>query len=288
MRNALEIRGLRKQYGKFCLRGVDLTIPEGTVMGLVGENGAGKTTLLRLALGLAQPDAGTVRVFGTPVLRLSKEDFCKIGVVFDGNCIPSSLDVRQANGLFSELYGTWQGETFLETARRFGLPEDRKIASFSKGMQTKLAIAAALSHGARLLVLDEPTAGLDPVMREEILDLLFQFIGDGSHSVLFSSHITTDLDKICDYVTYLSGGRVLFSEEKDVLKSRYVLVHADETSIGTLPSSAVLGVRRRQFGTDALVRADSVPAGWETEPVCLEDIVLFTARRNREGEEILS
>lgn len=276
--NAIEIRGLCKSYEGFQLDHVDLTLPEGCVMGFIGENGAGKSTTINLILDFIRADSGEVLLYGEPntsAFPAMKED---IGVVIDEDCFPETLNLRDINSILRSAFKRWSEETFYGYVKRFGLPEKKKIKEYSKGMRMKLSIAAALSHGAKLLILDEATSGLDPVVRDELLDLLYDFVQDEHHAIFLSSHITSDLEKICDYVTFLHRGRVVFSEEKDALCERLGILKCTREQLRELDGKAVLGVRESSFGAEALVERDGVPAGLLTERATLDDIIVFLAK----------
>ena len=218
MTNAIELKHIEKSFGEFTLRDVSLSIPTGTICGLVGENGAGKSALIRILMGALRPDSGAAVTLGADV---SAPDFLRvkedIGVVLDEGCFPESLTAPQVGKIMAATYRRWEPETFSAYCKCFALPEKTAFKDYSRGMKMKLTIAAALSHQAKLLVLDEATAGLDPIVRDEILDLFSEFTRDETHSVLISSHILSDLEKICDYVAFLHQGQLLFCEEKDAL-----------------------------------------------------------------------
>lgn len=275
---AIELRGLNKQYAGFSLGPLDLSVPEGCVMGLVGENGAGKSTLIRCLLGLTEPTAGQVRIWGKAPGELSAEERERIGVVFDENSLPELFPLSQVETVLSHLYRQWDGARFAELLAQFGLPREKRVRELSKGMKMKLAIAAALSHRATLLVLDEPTSGLDPMMREEILDLLFAFISDGKGAVLFSSHITSDLDRVCDYVTFLHRGTMVFSEERDRLRARYAVAGIGREGLAKLDPACIAGRRDNAYGAELLVYRDRVPAWLETGPAQIEDLMRFLGK----------
>lgn len=276
--NAIEIRDLCKDYGDFRLDNVNITLPEGCVMGLIGENGAGKSTTIHILLDLVRADSGDVLLYGEPhqsAYPALKED---IGVVLDESCFPETLNLRDINSILRSAYKNWSETAFYGYAKRFRLPEKKKIRDYSRGMRMKLSIAAAMSHGARLLVLDEATSGLDPVVRDELLDLFYDFVQDERHSIFISSHITSDLEKICDYVTFLHEGRVIISEEKDALCERLGILKCTREQLWELNETAVLGMRESSFGTEALVEREKVPAGLLIEPVRLDDIIVFLAK----------
>ncbi len=279
--NAIEIRDLCKNYDDFRLDHVSLTLPEGCVMGFIGENGAGKSTTINLILDLIHADGGEVLLYGEPnttAFPALKED---IGVVFDEDCFPETLNLRDINSVMRSAFRRWSEETFYGYVKRFGLPEKKKVKDYSKGMRMKLSIAVALSHGAKLLILDEATSGLDPVVRDELLDLFFEFVQDEHHAIFLSSHITSDLEKICDYVTFLHRGKVVFSEEKDALCERLGILKCSREQLRELDEKAILGVRESSFGAEALVERSLAPTGLMIDPVTLDDIIVFLAKGDK-------
>ena len=275
--NALELRGLCKKYDGFVLRNVGFTLPRGTVMGLIGENGAGKTTTIKAVLDLIRPDSGEITVLGergtsNPAVRE------RIGVVLDDGGFPSTMNAVQVDTLLGRAYRNWDTAQFFRYIERFGIDKEKAIKDYSKGMKTKLVIAAALSHHAELLLLDEPTSGLDPVVRDEVLDLLYDFMQDDTHAILLSSHITSDLDKIADEITFIHKGEVLLSEPRDELLDTCGVLHCTAEQLEALEPSVVRAKRVGAFGCEALVRRDGVPANWSVEPVNIEQIMLFLTR----------
>ena len=278
--NALELRGVCKKYDGFALRDVGFKLPRGTVMGLVGENGAGKTTTIKAVLDLIRPDSGEITVLGergasAPAVRE------KIGVVLDDGGFPSTMNAVQVDTLLGSAYRNWDTAQFFGYIERFGMDKAKAIKDYSKGMKTKLIIAAALSHHAELLLLDEPTGGLDPVVRDEVLDLLYDFMQDDTHAILLSSHITSDLDKIADEITFIHKGEVLLSEPRDELLDTYGVLHCTAEQLEALEPSAVRAKRVGAFGCEALVRRDGVPENWPVEPVSIEQMMLFLTRGER-------
>ncbi|MCC8182071.1 MAG: ABC transporter ATP-binding protein [Clostridiales bacterium] len=272
--NAITISGLTKTYPGFQLGPLDLTLPAGSILGLVGENGAGKSTTLKLLMDLVRPDAGTVTVLGQSVPAAYPQLKEEIGWVLDEPAFPSYLNAREIGRLMSAAYAHWDEAGWESQVDRLGLPWDRNYGDFSRGMKMQLGLAAALSHNARLLVLDEATSGLDPAVRQEILDMLYDFCDEG-RAVIFSSHIVSDLEKICDYVALLHRGRLVLLEEKDRLLERVGLVHCEPEQLDALDPSAVLARETRQFTAQALVERDKVPAGWTVEPVGLEELLVL-------------
>ncbi len=276
--NAIEIRGLHKSFRDFTLSDLTLTLPAGCIMGLVGENGAGKSTTIKLLLGLLRPDGGTVTLLGRDAathLRDIKED---IGVVTDEVGIPSCLTPRQVGRVMRHTFRNWSDAAYADYLRRFSLPEHKCFKDFSRGMRMKLGIAVALSHDPKLLILDEATSGLDPVVRDEILDIFMDFTRDESHSILLSSHIVSDLEKACDYIAFLRRGRLLLCEEKDALRERYGLLHATEAEMVALPAAAIVGRKTTPYGVEAIVRRDAVPRGTTLAPVELEQLFILMSK----------
>ena len=276
--NALELKHLQKSYGDFTLGPLDLTLPSGCVMGLIGENGAGKSTTMKLILDMLHPDAGSVQILGQDNranLRALKED---VGVVLDEVGLSQCLTPRQVGKMMGGMFRRWDDAVYREYLRRFSLPEDKRFKEFSRGMKMKLGIAVALSHHPKLLLLDEATSGLDPVIRDEIVDLFGEFTREEDHAVLISSHIVSDLEKICDYIAFLHRGKLLLCEEKDRLKERYGVLHCTGDTMAALDPAAVLGKRESPYGVEAIVERDLVPAGWELGPVDLEQLFIVMAK----------
>lgn len=280
--NAIEIKGLCKSYAGFTLGNIDLTLPQGAIMGLVGENGAGKSTTLKLIMNAISRDSGSVSVLGvdnqSPDFKQLKQE---IGVVLDEAYFPEVLTARDVGRVMAGTYANWDGKYYAECLSRFSLPEKKIFKDFSRGMKMKLAIAVALSHSPRLLILDEATSGLDPIMRDEMLDIFNDFTRDETHSILLSSHIVSDLEKICDYVAFIHRGRLLLCEEKDRLLEEYGVVRLGRGEYQALPEDAVIGRRETPYGVEALVRRSGVASAFKPELTTLEDIVLFMAKGER-------
>ena len=281
MENALEIRGLCKRYERFALEDVSFTLPRGCVMGLIGENGAGKTTTIKAVLNLIRRDAGEIRVLGQDNIADERAVKERMGVVLEDGCFLNTMNARQVDTLMRKAYRNWDSEQFFGFLSRLGIDRDKKIKDYSKGMRMKINIAAAMSHGAELLIMDEPTSGLDPIVRDEVLDLFYDFMQDEGHAILLSSHITSDLDKIADYITFIHAGRVALSEPRDELLDTYGVLRCTADQLSALDPSVVRGQRVGAFGCEALVRRDGVPQGWPVEPVNIEQVMLFLTR----GEE---
>lgn len=282
MADAIKIEGLQKSFKNFTLGPIDLTLPTGCVMGLIGENGAGKSTLISLLLGMKRPDAGRALVLGEEAGSDAAPFRSKIGVVLDIPGFPSVMRASEIGKLLAPGFPDWDGERFRSLCDGFQLPEKTSFGNYSRGMKMKLSIAAALAHHPELLILDEPTGGLDPVARDEILDIFYNFIQSPDRSILISSHILSDLEKICDYIAFLHEGRLLLQGEKDLLKETYGLLRGSRAEIAARPDEAVKGVRRTGTGDEALVLRDYCP---EAEPVDLEELMVFMLRYAK-GENV--
>ena len=278
--NAIQLSHINKSFGDFAIRDLCLEVPSGTICGLVGENGAGKSTTIRLLMGALRPDSGSARVLGTdvssPEFRAVKED---IGVVLDDACFPESLNAVQVGKIMAGTYRRWDQGLYDGYLKRFDLPLKKQFKDFSRGMRMKLAIAVALSHQPKLLVLDEATAGLDPIVRDEVLDLFNEFTREEDHSILISSHILSDLEKLCDYIAFLHKGDLLFCEEKDRLLEEYGIFEDSRENLDCLmPEAIVAREETRYGGVRALVRRDLAPAGFRMEKPSVEDIILFLVK----------
>ena len=278
--NAIELSHINKSFGDFAIRDLNLTVPSGTICGLVGENGAGKSTTIRLLMGALRPDSGTASVLGvdvsSPEFREVKED---IGVVLDEAYFPESLNATQVGKIMAVTYRRWDQGLYDGYLKRFDLPVNKQFKDFSRGMRMKLAIAVALSHQPRLLVLDEATAGLDPIVRDEVLDIFNEFTREEDHSILISSHILSDLEKLCDYIAFIHKGDLLFCEEKDQLLEEYGIFEDSRENLDCLQPEAIVAREESRYGgVRALVRRDLAPAGFHLEKPTVEDVVLFLVK----------
>lgn len=276
--NALEIRGLTKHFADFTLDNLNLILPGGCILGLIGENGAGKSTTIRLILGMLRADSGTVTILGqdsreNPVL--TKQD---IGVVLDEVGIPECMTPKQVGKVMANVFLRWNAETYQGLLARLSLPENKKFKEFSKGMKMKLGLAVALSHEAKLLILDEATGGLDPVVRDEVVDMLAEFTRDETHAILISSHIVSDLEKLCDYVAFLHKGKLLLCEEKDLLLSEYGILHCKPEE---LPEEGILHKKQNAYGVEAIVRRDAVKPETALSPISMEELFVFMSKEAR-------
>ncbi|HIW93683.1 MAG TPA: ABC transporter ATP-binding protein [Candidatus Flavonifractor merdipullorum] len=280
----LSVSGLDKQYNTFHLSDVSFSVPGGTMVGLIGENGAGKSTTIKSILGLVRPDGGSITLLDRPSDAPDALD--DIGYVPDECPFPDLFRPLQVDKILSGVYRSWDSALFRSYLQKFHLPEKAPIKTFSRGMKMKLSIAAALSHHPRLLLLDEATSGLDPVVREEILDEFLAFLSDEDHGVLLSTHITSDLERAADYVVYLHSGKVMLNGEKDEILDRYGKLVCSAADLEQVEPSFLNGVRRGQFSCEALV--NDRPEFQRRYPhllvdrVTLEDIMVFMGKENRQ------
>lgn len=275
MENCIEIKGISKKYAQFSLKDVSFSVPCGTVMGFIGENGAGKSTTIKAILGLMKPDSGEITVLGENSQNLSKKLKERIGVVFDGLTFPNTLNAIQLDKVMTGIYRNWSSETFFKYLTRFELPTKKKFKTFSRGMEMRLSIAAALSHDPQLLVLDEPTSGLDPVMRSEILDIFLEFMQDESHSILLSSHITSDLDHIADYITFIHKGEIIFTEERNEMHDKYRIIKCDEEQLALIDKEDIIGLRKNRFNCEVLTTAAEKYPDLTVDIPTIDDIMVF-------------
>lgn len=277
--NAIECRDLTKTYTGFSLDHVTFTLPAGCILGLVGENGAGKSTTLKLLMNAIARDEGSVSLLGTdnrsPAFLDTKQD---IGVVLDEACLPEAITPKELGKLMALTYTRWDQGEYEAYLDRFAIPWTKAFKEFSRGMKMKLALAAALSHEAKLLLLDEATSGLDPMVRDEVLDVFLDFARAEDHTVVLSSHIVSDLEKICDYIAFLHKGKLVLFEERDQLLQEYALLKLSPAQLSELDPAALAGVKQGPYGAEALVRRSLVPAGFVPQHTTLEDIILFLAK----------
>ncbi len=279
--NALEIKNLTKSYPGFTLEPLNLTLPQGCILGLIGENGAGKSTTIKLILNMLHRDGGTVTILGKDNrdhIELTKED---IGVVLDEVGIPACLTVKQVSNVMRHTFRNWNDAVFFGLTRKLSLPEGKQFKEFSRGMKMKLGIAIALSHDAKLLILDEATAGLDPVVRDEVVEMLSDFTRDENHSILISSHIVSDLEKLCDYVAFLHKGKLLLWEEKDHLLSQYGLIHCTSDVLKTLPAEAIRHKKENPYGVEAMVLRNAIPDSIPVSPISIEELFVFMVKEEK-------
>lgn len=275
MEYALEVVDVSKKYEGFALEQVNIKLPRGYIMGFIGENGAGKTTTIKLILDLIKRDAGRISVLGKDNLTELNQVKEHLGVVMEDSYFPDNLTAVNVNSICKNIYKTWDEAKYEALRKQFSLPGGKIIKEYSKGMKMKLSIAAALSHGTKLLILDEATSGLDPIVREEILDVFLEFIQDEKNSVLMSSHIISDLEKACDYITFIHQGKILFSRSKDELLTDYGVLKCSEEEFTGIDDSAVKGYRKNSFGVEALVLKDKIRGRVTIDRASIEDIMLY-------------
>ena len=278
MDKAFEIVNLNKSFKDFALKDINLSLPKGYIMGFVGANGAGKSTTMGCLLGMVKADSGSIKIFGKDVKDLTGQDKEKIGVVMDGVPFAPMFNLKDINTVLKNVYTNWDSPKFLSLCSRFNLPDKKQIKDYSTGMRAKLNISMAISHNPQLLVLDEATSGLDPVVRDEILDILQDFVCDENHSILMSSHITGDLEKICDYIAFIKDGEIVFVENKDILQEKYAVVHLAKEQYAQLDKAAVVGAKFTDYNVSALVLKDKISSGYATEKPSIEDIMLYCAK----------
>ncbi|MCQ2400602.1 MAG: ABC transporter ATP-binding protein [Lachnospiraceae bacterium] len=279
--NALEISNLTKTYPGFKLDDLSLTLPSGCIMGLIGENGAGKSTTIKLILNMIHKDGGTVRIFGKDngqEFELAKED---IGVVLDEVGIPECLNVTQIGNVMKNTFKNWDESEFSRLTGKLELPQNKEFKDFSRGMKMKTGIAIALSHHSKLLILDEATSGLDPVVRDEVVEMFSDFTREEDHSILISSHIVSDLEKLCDYVAFLHKGKLMLCEEKDQLLAEYGLIRCTKEELETLPKDAVKHKRENPYGVEAMVLRNAVPSEINVSPISIEELFVFMVKEAR-------
>ncbi|MFA1510555.1 ABC transporter ATP-binding protein [Priestia aryabhattai] len=280
MTNLLEVRNMVKSFGRNeVLKDVSFHVPPGSIVGFIGDNGAGKSTTFKAVLGLISQDSGTVEILGEDNLNKDatiKED---IGVVFDAINLPVSLTIKQLNNVFKKLFNSWEEADFHRLIHSFSLPDDKKIHTFSRGMSMKLSLAVALSHGAKLLLLDEATGGLDPSSREEILDELKAFVSDGHSGILLSSHIMSDVEKIASHLVVIRNGKILLNEEKEKVFEEYAIAVTNEEQLNVLPEEIVVAKRTYDKSVRVLVSdKHQLPEGTVIEPMSMEELSVLLTR----------
>lgn len=283
MNNVLELCNVVKNYEDFKLDNISFAVPRGCICGFIGQNGAGKTTTIQLILDIIKKDAGTIKVFGQD---MQPELKVKIGVVFDEMGFHEFLTAKEINNIMKNIYANWKEDVFFEYLKRFSLPKKKRCGSFSRGMRMKLQIAVALSHEAELLILDEPTSGLDPIVRNEILQIFQEFVLEENHTILLSSHITGDLERIADNVTFIDRGRIILSGDKNEILEKHGLLKCKKEELAEINKEDIVSVRRSAFCTEVLVsdkeKCREKYSKMVVEQPSLEEIMIFYV--NRAGE----
>ena len=267
---AIEIKDLVKQFDNFKLGPINLTIPKGTIVGYIGQNGAGKSTTIKLLLGLLNKDSGEIKILDeiNPSSVGLKD---KLGIVFDDLLVPEEMTLIDVEKFCSRVYSKWNKNSFYKFKEKFNLPEKKIIKNYSRGMKMKLSMAVALSHNAELLILDEATSGLDPIIRDDILDIM----QDENHTILISSHILSDLEKVADYIAFINDGKILFMETKDELKENYGICTLSNEEVTSIDEEAIVGRRVHFFGQELLVKKNLIPNGIIFQKPSIEDIMIY-------------
>lgn len=274
----LKCENVRKEFTGFTLNNINIDIPEGSIMGLIGENGAGKSTLISCILGSMIKTSGTVKIFNKNQEKLTSFEKEDIGVVLSESTLNGMLNCKDINAIMKAMYKKWDQQFYFDFCNKHNLTLNKKIKDFSKGMQMKLSINIALAHNPKLLILDEATSGLDPVARDELLDIFFDFVKDGNHSILISSHILSDLEKICDSITFISKGQVKLCEDKDSLEYKYCIIKCDEAMLQTFNKEDILGVRKNPYGIDVCILREACPSDMMSDNANMEDIMVFASK----------
>lgn len=283
--NAIEISGLRKCYDGFTLDDISFDVPKGSIMGFIGQNGAGKSTTMKAILNIIKTDGGSIKLLGMDHIKDEAQIKECIAAVFDECPFHDSFKAKQINILFRGLYQNWDEKQFFDYLDRFHLPRKKKVGEFSKGMKMKMQIAAALSHKARLLIMDEPTTGLDPVVRNEILDVFREYLNDENNSILLSSHITSDLDKIADCVTFIDNGKLLLTGYKDEILESHGLMKCSKEDYNEIDTGDIISARINEYSVDIMVsdreKMSKKYSGILIEKTNLEEIMLFYVNRSK-------
>ena len=287
MNSTLILKNVNKKYEKsnFAIKDISFSIPEGSIVGFIGENGAGKSTTMNCILNVIRRDSGTIEIFGREMTDEDIDIRENIGVVYDSNNFPEYLTARQLADILGRIYSKWDDFCFEQFLRRFGLPESQKIKSYSRGMSMKLAIAVALSHDSKLLILDEATSGLDPIMRDEILDVLLEFVKQENHSILLSSHITSDLEKIADYIVFIHNGEIILNKTKDELIYEYGVIRCSENDFYNILPEDILSSMKKDYQIDVLIKNKKLMEkkykNLIIDSVSLDEIMLLLAKGER-------
>ncbi|MDE5854803.1 MAG: ABC transporter ATP-binding protein [Ruminococcus sp.] len=283
--NAIEIRNVTKKYDGFTLKNISFDVPKGSIMGFIGQNGAGKTTTIKSMLNIISVDKGEIRLLGLDHIKNESEIKERIAVVFDELPFHDIFNARQMAKIFSGLYKDWSNETYLNYLDRFQLPQKKKIGQFSKGMKMKLQIACALSHNAELLIMDEATTGLDPVVRSEILDIFLEYLQNEEHSILMSSHITSDLEKIADSVTFIDKGQILLSGYKDDILESHGVIKCSKSDYKEIEPSDIVSARLNDFGAEVMIMDKNTLrqkySGLVIDSTTLEEIMVYYVNKSK-------
>ena len=277
---ALVVRNISKRFSGFHLDDISFSLPKGYIMGLVGTNGAGKTTTLKLILNMIERNRGDISVFGLDAIKNERHIKQKIAVVFDTNIFVDEWTINETERAISPFYDEWNHKTFMEMLQKFQLSPKMNVGKLSRGMQMRLMLACAFSHNAQLLILDEPTSGLDPLARDELMEMLQDFIKDGKRSVLFSTHITSDLQKVADYITFLEHGKLMFTGSMEELLEKYVLIKGAPDELHADLAKHIVGLRQTNMGFEGLISSALAKQykGYVFDKPTIDDIVIFISK----------
>ncbi len=283
MENIIEVKNISKTLEDFQLKNISFDFKKGFIMGLIGPNGAGKSTLIRCLMDLMKINSGEIKLFGMTHLENTKDIKDKIGFVYDESYFYEDLTLERNKRIIAPFYRNWDEQAFYNYIEKFSLPLKKKVKHLSKGMKMKFAIAIALSHHPELIILDEPTSGLDPIFRRELLDILQEFIQDENKSIFYSTHITTDLEQIADYITFIHDGKLIFSEETDMILENYKLIRGPKELVDQISSSHIVGIKQTEMGFEAIMKDFKTTDLKLTEKLILlqptlEDVMYFTVK----------
>jgi ABC-2 type transport system ATP-binding protein len=281
MSNALEVQNLCKSYTDFKLDSVSFTLPAGYIMGFVGQNGAGKTTTIRCILNMAKRESGEIKIFGLDNIRDELAVKQELAAVFDEIFFVDTWRIREVEKAIRGFYSQWDSKQYSEYLKKFELPPDKQVNELSRGMKMKLMLAVAMSHGAKLLILDEPTSGLDPVARDELLDILRGYIADGEKSVFFSTHITSDLERIADFITLIDHGKIFYTGTKDSLLEHFCIIKGSKTDLTDELKKKIIGLSITSAGFNGMLRsadAKGLPSGIVTEQPAIDEILVHISK----------
>lgn len=281
---AIQAEGIRKKYDQFQLGELSFAIPEGSIVGIIGENGSGKTTTMKAILGLIHVDGGSIQIFGKERGNQDSSWKEQIGVVLDTCRFPDNMTASQVGKMMAQIYKTWDKDRYMRYLKQFSLPPDKRVKEYSRGMGMKLTLAVALSHDSRLLILDEATSGLDPMIRNEILALFLDFVQEENHTIFLSSHITSDVEKVADYIMVIHEGKLLLYENKDTILYEYGIIKCPKRYKEQLSHLDSIGMKENPHNLEILVRNRniSIPEGAVMDPVSLEEVLIFLTREGSE------
>ena len=276
--NAIEIKNINKSFKDFRLDNLSFNLPTGCILGLIGENGAGKSTTIKLILDVLELDSGSIKVLRKDNKLLDKND---VGVLTDDFGMPDCLNARELEKVMSGVFRSWNHDEYIRICKLLKVPSDKKFKELSMGNKMKIRIAVAMSHNASLLILDEPTNGLDPLIRDEVINLLFDFTRNAKHSVLISSHIVSDLEKVCDYICFMHNGKSIIYEEKDELINNYGVIHCGNDGIFNINSDAIIKENITSYSKILLVDKRKLNSDMHVSPISIEELFIFMVKEDK-------